>query len=60
MVAQVHTCVHVFLYCMYIYPRAVPSLNKNVTYLLTILVLVIKEVERVDSQHLLASHSPHY
>ena len=26
--------VHV-LYCMYIYPCAVPSLNKDVTYLLT-------------------------
>ena len=34
MVAQVCTCVHV-LYCMYIYPCAVPSLNKDVTYLLT-------------------------
>ena len=43
MVAQVYTCVHV-LYCMYIYPCAVPSLNKDVTYLLTYSVFVNKSL----------------
>ena len=33
----IHVCMF-YIYCMYIYPCPVPSLNKDVTYLLTYLL----------------------